>query len=437
MRGSLGVVVLALVLGPLAQAAHAGDAVDAGGAADAPVTSPDTIEVLGRTPIAPYYGEDLVNVLLNDSDPNGDPLTVCDYEVPVDAEISVAQRGDTTFAIGARPNTSTTYDITYYACDGAHRTPGTLRVVVVRVEPIQATVLARPGMVRFSNINTADVPLGVDYGKAGGGTRIAVRDRRLRYMKPGESTTVRVSRHRIAYHGYGQGGLFGGRGVLSGIDLPEHARRDAPRTEDDYYRIHGLGPTMLGCSIRVTCPLAYTRRTTSDLLANDIDPNGDRLTICETDRLRQQGLRLLPAETYGEGPKGAYVVYPHRNRSRIFTFEYFACDGHYRTRGRLVVEVVRVEPVTAVRVAPGVVELANPSVLPMSIAYGLAGSKERLFDSQERERLRLEPGESTTLSVGYERFAYRSRSPRAVSGGEGIIRASRPGAGAPRAAGTR
>ena len=71
MRGSLGVVVLALVLGPLAQAAHAGDAVDAGGAADAPVTSPDTIEVLGRTPIAPYYGEDLVNVLLNDSDPNG------------------------------------------------------------------------------------------------------------------------------------------------------------------------------------------------------------------------------------------------------------------------------------------------------------------------------------------------------------------------------
>ncbi|QIG45704.1 calcium-binding protein [Nocardioides anomalus] len=129
-----------------------------GGAA--PVTAPDAVTVYAG-------GYAPAEVLANDTDPEGDRLSVCGvgprYQGHIDLDTENPKR------IGVLPGGRTepgTYVYTYLACDGASQTPGTLTVTVPA--PPRVTVRAvpgRPGKVRART--DADFRIRLTYGSPG------------------------------------------------------------------------------------------------------------------------------------------------------------------------------------------------------------------------------------------------------------------------------
>lgn len=216
-------LVLALAAPLPAQAAQALEP------SGAPVTVDDTHQILGTGPMGPYARGYSVNVLANDSDPDGDELELCEVSVPEGAPLGAfpdeqaAERGNPGWLrIESSRNRSASYDVTYYACDAEHRSPGILTVDVVRIEPVVGTAGRRPGRARFTNPGPFDMT--VSYGRHLGDPE--------RYDHQGEvavaagaSVSVPVPGRRIGFRAYVPEGGYadGGRGVVRGI------RSAAPR----------------------------------------------------------------------------------------------------------------------------------------------------------------------------------------------------------------
>jgi len=96
----------------------------------APVTAPDTVTA--------YAGQFVVaKVLANDSDPEGDKLTICGLaplrHPRIRADIDDPKKVSISVGGLAQPGT---YVFTYYACDGTAQTPGTLTLVVAKTPKI-------------------------------------------------------------------------------------------------------------------------------------------------------------------------------------------------------------------------------------------------------------------------------------------------------------
>ena len=145
MRRVRTVLSLVAALG-LAAAGSVGSVADARSGA-APVTAPDAV--------ATYPGNlTTIRPLRNDSDPEGDKLTICGLgpEKYPGVRIDVFEDMKDYYVQVRRKVAPGTYPLTYYACDGTTSTPGTVTLTVLKPPRITVRKLAgRPGHLRVSN----------------------------------------------------------------------------------------------------------------------------------------------------------------------------------------------------------------------------------------------------------------------------------------------
>ena len=127
--------------------ALAGLATPAAGAptGSAPVTQDDAVEVV-------LGGVGELDVLANDSDPDGDDLAVCRL-ADVPERLGVQTMDDGSLVIFPMGRRARTYTFTYYACDLEQLTPATVTVTTVAPPPVKIQVLKadRPGRLRVTN----------------------------------------------------------------------------------------------------------------------------------------------------------------------------------------------------------------------------------------------------------------------------------------------
>jgi hypothetical protein len=104
--------------------------------AAAPVTVDDHVTL--------YAGQArLIDVLKNDSDPDGDELAVCRVDPGEHEDYYVESQGGSLFVFTS-PDATSDVTITYYACDFETLVPATLTISFKQIEPIQVEKLSRP-----------------------------------------------------------------------------------------------------------------------------------------------------------------------------------------------------------------------------------------------------------------------------------------------------
>lgn len=124
---------------------------------DAPVTANDSVTLTVGSGVS-------LNVLANDTDPNGNPMKVCGTDsVPSDLEVDVY---DNKVEIGGFGDAGV-YTFTYWACDFATRTmtPGTVTVTLKPQPPVKVVVRKssnRPGQIKV--INRGDFKVHFEWG---------------------------------------------------------------------------------------------------------------------------------------------------------------------------------------------------------------------------------------------------------------------------------
>lgn len=185
-------------------------------ATDAPVTADDRVTVSGSYTEAGYGGGGqpvTVDVLADDSDPNGDELAICRVEVPGNAPLLVDEApaddrhrtarparswsrssgsAPTALYVVALGNRAASYAVRYWACDHEYLTPATLTVTVEPVEPVRAKVLRGRERVRFTN------PLQRAVRVEWGGLRSQDPDGSV-LVRPGRSKIVDATRRTIVW----------------------------------------------------------------------------------------------------------------------------------------------------------------------------------------------------------------------------------------------
>ncbi|MDO9455803.1 Ig-like domain-containing protein [Nocardioides sp.] len=184
-------------------------------ATDAPVTMADRLTIRGGA-----FGS--VDVLRNDSDPDGDPLEICRVDIPdgtplVDEFFDDVETGDpqvgTHLALLSTGFEPGTYTVTYYACDLDYLTPGTLTVTVTRTRPVRVRKVA-PHVVRFANPDNRFVRVSFI---AFGPEDDFVNEGSLR-LRPGQAKRVRVEGRRMFWSASaGRSGNSAGEGLLRGL----------------------------------------------------------------------------------------------------------------------------------------------------------------------------------------------------------------------------
>jgi hypothetical protein len=133
-------LALATTAGPMGSVAEARSGA-------APVTAPDTVKT---------YPGNLATLrpLRNDSDAEGDKLTICGLgpEKYVGITIDVFEDLKDYYVQVREKAAPGTYTFTYYACDGTSTTPGTVTLTVLKPPRITVRKLSgRPGQLRVTN----------------------------------------------------------------------------------------------------------------------------------------------------------------------------------------------------------------------------------------------------------------------------------------------
>lgn len=199
-----GLAATALLSTGLTTGLTAAPATAADGAA--PVTTPDRISLT-------QYGYSEVDLLANDSDPDGDELAICRVgELPDGLEIMRMDEGGDVAVFGMKPGTFT---VTYYACDFDYLTAGTLTVTVEKAPKVKVKVTktAKPG--RLKVVNDSGFPVRFMWGsideRKPDGSRV-VRDK---------AVLIKVQRRSIIWVAAGRGEGSYDAGVVRGIKLPK------------------------------------------------------------------------------------------------------------------------------------------------------------------------------------------------------------------------
>jgi len=123
-----------------------------------------------------------LDVLHNDTDPDGQPLTVCRVG-PSSRDLGGFVYENGRLRVGTGERSRGTFTFTYYACNDHRLTPGMLTVHIHRARPAQVTSApTRPGYFRISNPN---------------GQRVRVQLSNYRTVRP--DRVVRVPAHAVRY----------------------------------------------------------------------------------------------------------------------------------------------------------------------------------------------------------------------------------------------
>ncbi len=197
----------------LVLAASAGVTLASPAAADPPVVQDD------HKWMYPNQGRS-IDVLANDSDPDGDELAVCRVEEPPrDADYFVETNGDEILVYSGE-DTGEDIVIDYYVCDFETLVPATLTISFREIHPIQIAKLDRPGRLRVTNDNKRVVRF------LYGSFRQDRPDGRVR-VPAHDSVVIRVHRHKIDWIAILGRSVFLGSGTVRGIELPARDSQSA------------------------------------------------------------------------------------------------------------------------------------------------------------------------------------------------------------------
>jgi hypothetical protein len=173
-----------------------------------------------------------INVLDNDSSPDGDDLALCRFPEPdltgnvavVATEVtSLLGGGPGEVMVGAATKKPGTHTITYYVCDHVHLVEAHLIVEVKAVSPVKVHKIAgKPGKLKVTNTNTATVSFWY------GDKRAPRPDGKVR-IPAGKTQVVTVRRHTVVWLAWiglssGKASMFSSpgiadAGVVRGIKL--------------------------------------------------------------------------------------------------------------------------------------------------------------------------------------------------------------------------
>ncbi len=154
-----------------------------------------------------------IDVLANDSDPDGGDLAICRVEeIPDDADYFVDVDDDKFFVFTGDDNGEDIV-IDYYVCDFETLVPATLTISFRELHPIKINKLDRPGRLRVTNDNKVVVRF------LYGSFRQDRPDGRVR-VPAHDSVVIRVHRHKIDWIAILGRGVFLGSGTVRGIELP-------------------------------------------------------------------------------------------------------------------------------------------------------------------------------------------------------------------------
>jgi hypothetical protein len=139
---------------------------------------------------------------------------------------------------------------------------------------------------------------------------------------------------------------------------------------------------------------------TAKVLANDVDPEGDRLTVCGVSPAYQAHVQL---DT--EDPKKIGVFVGGRTPPGSYVFTYLACDGTSQTPGTLTVDVPAPPHITvkAVPGRPGKVRARSDADFRIRLTYGSNG------DDQDG-LVFIPPHGSVTFGTRYDNLQWTART---------------------------
>lgn len=363
------------------------------GVAASPAHAADGTDLTDRPPVAvadvvtAYQGDQReIDLLSNDTDPDGDVLAVCRLgrsaravrleadSFVFDGEPTPLGIGTTYLVVGAHAAAGT-YTISYQACDTALMTAGVVTVHVRHLRHVTVQRTARPRYVRVHNPTgfRADFFWSTVNGVRFGSTTIPAH----------HTAAVHVAGATISWRAETHVGLDGtvqpetphalGSGVVRHIATPTRgataratlgSASSARRTTGTPFR-----PPADASVARVTWPAAtFTNPdpattqapTTGDdaatvwsgngsiaVLDNDTDPEGVGLDVCRLDLDSLHDSGLVP-RIYD----GRLALDSSHAAAGTYTLTYYACNAHRLTPGVVTVTVQRTQPLT-VKVVPG------------------------------------------------------------------------------------
>lgn len=161
----------------------------------------------------------VIDVLANDSDPDGDDLDVCRLApIPEDADYYVAVEDGSLLVFTGEATDDIV--LTYYACDYETLVPATLTISFREIQPITVEKAARPGRLRVTNDNDRTVAFlygSFDEPRPDGRVKVPAHG----------TVVVVVERHRIDWIAIIARSVLAGIGHVRGIELPGDRRRTA------------------------------------------------------------------------------------------------------------------------------------------------------------------------------------------------------------------
>lgn len=224
MRRSWAALAVGVVLattGATSATSASGD--EPGGAR--PVTVPDRVTVKALQGVS-------IDPLVNDSDPDGDDLTICRLG-PVPDGLSAFNLDD---EIMVQPQRGGTFTLDYYACDFEYLTKGTITVVATpaTVLRVQVRKTHKPGRLRV--VNHSSVKVSFAWG--------SVKEDRAdgsRWLRPGQHTVFTVRRPSIVWVAADSEGTVSVVRAVRGIQLPHGTKALAPGAPKGHHLPEGFG----------------------------------------------------------------------------------------------------------------------------------------------------------------------------------------------------
>jgi Bacterial Ig domain len=156
----------------------------------------------------------IVDVLANDSDPDGDDLAICRVAESTYKKLEPVIDGDNLVILTSAGAAPGTYTFTYYACDFSYLTAGTVTITIDPEPEIKVKKLpGKPGKLKVTN--PADFRIQFLFGSF----REDAPDGDI-LIKKDSSVVITVHRHKIGWIAFTRQGDFLKVGRVKGISLP-------------------------------------------------------------------------------------------------------------------------------------------------------------------------------------------------------------------------
>jgi hypothetical protein len=173
----------------------------------APVTGNDTGSMFAGN-------VEVVDVLANDTDPDGDDLAICRVGDSPNKNLEPIVDGEQLIILSSAAAKPGTYTFTYYACDFSYLSPGTVTLTIDPEPEITVKKLAgKPGKLKVTN--PADFRIQFLYGSF----RSDTPDGDI-LIKKDSSLVITVHRNKIGWIAFTRGGDFLKIGRVKNIKLP-------------------------------------------------------------------------------------------------------------------------------------------------------------------------------------------------------------------------